>query len=262
MRGLRPSISASRMRLKAIAAERAPTIARTIHSQLFCRKRSPASGFSRKASSAPVSANGSANTECSNLIISSVSTQPFPERHCFATILIHAVDPLLIWRFFWQAAVKPDHQGRTFYTTRGNASGRAGRSRPRARVRHRGGMRGHDVPHFDRARSRNAIRASRIPGHSTLLDVPDSDSPGHDLDGFEATPSSRSSRMPQPCKTPASQCPRLLAAYEVASYGLQRRAAGWRRSTGLSTVDRSVVREQEGIGGGLARAYALAHAPI
>ena len=60
------------MRLNAIAAERAPTIATTIQSSFHAESvgREPSS---RIASSAPVSANGSANTECSNLIISSVS---------------------------------------------------------------------------------------------------------------------------------------------------------------------------------------------
>ena len=54
------------MRLKVMAALRAPTMA-TI-SQKTCRQ----AGQPRAASIAPVSANGSAKTECSNLIISSV----------------------------------------------------------------------------------------------------------------------------------------------------------------------------------------------
>ncbi len=73
MRGLRASIPASTRRLKAIAAERAETIATTIQSRIHGHcgtlKR-----LSRNASNAPVNANGSANTECSNLIISSVSS--------------------------------------------------------------------------------------------------------------------------------------------------------------------------------------------
>src|SRR5258708_34978893 len=71
VRGLRASISASSTRLKAMATDRAATIATTIHASL-AHKPSRANPASRQASSAPVSANGSANTECSNLIISSV----------------------------------------------------------------------------------------------------------------------------------------------------------------------------------------------
>jgi len=51
--------------------ERAATIATTIHSRRV-DKPSRVKAFSRQASSAPVSAKGSAKTECSNLIISSV----------------------------------------------------------------------------------------------------------------------------------------------------------------------------------------------
>src|SRR5690242_8464153 len=59
------------MRLNAIAAERAETIATTIQAN---RQSRPGmwNPLSRQARSAPVSANGSANTECSNLIMSSV----------------------------------------------------------------------------------------------------------------------------------------------------------------------------------------------
>src|SRR5579863_682225 len=59
------------MRLKAIATERAPAIATTIQAILIHR---PSRGkpASRHASSAPVRAKGSAKTECSNLIMSSV----------------------------------------------------------------------------------------------------------------------------------------------------------------------------------------------
>src|SRR4029077_17048860 len=68
VRGLRRSNSRSAMRFMVIAAERAPTMAITI--QRICRNdgRLPPA---RAASRAPTSANGSANTECSNLIISS-----------------------------------------------------------------------------------------------------------------------------------------------------------------------------------------------
>jgi hypothetical protein len=54
---------ASTRRLKPIAALRAETIA-TI-TQRTCRH---SNGATRQASSAPVSANGSANTECENLM--------------------------------------------------------------------------------------------------------------------------------------------------------------------------------------------------
>ena len=52
-----------------MAADRAATIATTIHRT--CRNVGQPCRVARAASSAPVSANGSANTECSNLIISS-----------------------------------------------------------------------------------------------------------------------------------------------------------------------------------------------
>src|SRR6266852_7534699 len=57
------------MRFMVIAAERAATIATTIHK--IWRSEGQPRCVARAASSAPVSANGSANTECSNLIISS-----------------------------------------------------------------------------------------------------------------------------------------------------------------------------------------------
>src|SRR5215472_2793896 len=57
------------MRLSVMAAERAATIATTIHKT--CRSVGQPCAVARAASSAPVSAKGSANTECSNLIISS-----------------------------------------------------------------------------------------------------------------------------------------------------------------------------------------------
>jgi hypothetical protein len=71
VRGLRPSMSASRTRLKAMATERAATIATTIQSS-FQPRPSVEKFASRQARRAPVRANGSANTECSNLIISRV----------------------------------------------------------------------------------------------------------------------------------------------------------------------------------------------
>ena len=56
-----------------MAQERAPTIATMIHT-ICCHEghpgAAPAAGAERAASNAPISANGSANTECSNLIIS------------------------------------------------------------------------------------------------------------------------------------------------------------------------------------------------
>ena len=71
VRGLRASISASTRRLNAMAAERAPTIASTIQSSVH-QPREVNPPLSRNASIAPVSAKGSANTECSKRIISSV----------------------------------------------------------------------------------------------------------------------------------------------------------------------------------------------
>src|SRR5690242_18937491 len=67
------------MRLNAIAAERAETIATTIQVN---RQSRPGmwTPLSRQARSAPVSANGSANTECSNLIMSSVSRSRVQKR--------------------------------------------------------------------------------------------------------------------------------------------------------------------------------------
>src|SRR5436853_1734709 len=67
VRGLAASIAASARRLKAMAAERAEIMATTIQSSCA------ADGNPRAASVAPVSANGSANTECSHLIISNVA---------------------------------------------------------------------------------------------------------------------------------------------------------------------------------------------
>ena len=76
VRGLRASISKSTSRLKAMAAERAHTIAITIQNSLRAISPPP-EPLSRKASRAPVRANGRAKTECSNLIISSVSRRRF-----------------------------------------------------------------------------------------------------------------------------------------------------------------------------------------
>ena len=66
VRGFSASNSRSAIRLNVIAALRAPTMA-TI-SQKSCRSV----GQPRTASNAPVRAKGRAQTECSNLIISSV----------------------------------------------------------------------------------------------------------------------------------------------------------------------------------------------
>jgi len=67
VRGLAASIAASAQRLKAMAAERAPTIATMIQSSWWTEGKPPA------ASIAPQSAKGSAKIECSHLIISSVT---------------------------------------------------------------------------------------------------------------------------------------------------------------------------------------------
>src|SRR6185437_15960659 len=66
VRGFRASNFRSAMRLNAIAAERAPTIATTIHR--ICH----AEGSPLAASTAPRNANGNAKSVCSILIISSV----------------------------------------------------------------------------------------------------------------------------------------------------------------------------------------------
>src|ERR1044072_6424008 len=66
VRGLRASKLRSAMRLNAIAAERAPTIATTIHR--ICH----GDGRPLAASTAPRNANGNAKSVCSILIISSV----------------------------------------------------------------------------------------------------------------------------------------------------------------------------------------------
>jgi hypothetical protein len=68
---LAASSSESAQRLKAIAAERAPTIATRIQTSfigIICRQP----GSPSAASSTAVSAKGSAKIECSHLIISSV----------------------------------------------------------------------------------------------------------------------------------------------------------------------------------------------
>src|SRR5229473_5739120 len=57
------------MRFTVMAAERAPIMATMI--QRICRSAGQECAVTRAARRAPVSANGSANTECSNLIISS-----------------------------------------------------------------------------------------------------------------------------------------------------------------------------------------------
>src|SRR6185436_2724338 len=67
VRGFFASKLLSAMRLNAIAAERAPTIATTI--QRICQ----AVGSPLAAKTAPRNANGNANSVCSILIISSVS---------------------------------------------------------------------------------------------------------------------------------------------------------------------------------------------
>jgi hypothetical protein len=66
VRGFAASRSASAQRLKAIAAERAVTMQTMIQTSCIGR------GQPSAASTAPVKAKGSAKTECSHLIISSV----------------------------------------------------------------------------------------------------------------------------------------------------------------------------------------------
>src|SRR6202158_6001766 len=58
------------MRLMVIAAERAATMETTI--QKVCQRVAQVCAVMRAAKSAPVNANGSAKTECSNLIISRI----------------------------------------------------------------------------------------------------------------------------------------------------------------------------------------------
>jgi hypothetical protein len=62
--------------LNVIAAERAATIATTIQIS-FISRPSRGKPCDRHASRAPVNAKGNANTECSNLIISSVRRSRF-----------------------------------------------------------------------------------------------------------------------------------------------------------------------------------------
>ena len=102
------------MRLKAMAADRAPTMATTIHSSLPANTR-PGKWLSRNASSAPVSANGSAKTECSNLIISSVSRSRF-QNLIFVTILVHASDRSSVVVVLLAGCDKPTTEA-DFYTS-------------------------------------------------------------------------------------------------------------------------------------------------
>jgi len=67
VRGLAASIEASASRLKAMAADRAETMATMIHSNCF------PPGNPLAASMAPHNAKGSAKIECSHLIISRVT---------------------------------------------------------------------------------------------------------------------------------------------------------------------------------------------
>ncbi len=71
VRGLAASSSASAQRLKAIAAERAATIATRIQAT-FVHNAGHPPGRPWAASNTAVSAKGSAKIECSHLIISSV----------------------------------------------------------------------------------------------------------------------------------------------------------------------------------------------
>src|SRR5579883_3340176 len=64
------------MRLSVMAAERAATMATTIH-RIWRHVGQPCT-VARAASNAPVSAKGSANTECSNLIISRIVRMRLP----------------------------------------------------------------------------------------------------------------------------------------------------------------------------------------
>src|ERR1039457_2407524 len=93
VRRLRASIGASSRRLKAMAAERAETMATTIQ-----RKRQPKPGIenpaSRHASSAPVRANGRAKMECSNLIMSRVRRRRVQKRLMFTETLLFYRMPL------------------------------------------------------------------------------------------------------------------------------------------------------------------------
>src|SRR5579864_732792 len=91
VRGLRASISASSTRLNAMATERAATMATTIQPMRQARA-ARAKPASRQASSAPVSAKGSAKTLCSNLIISSVNRRRLRNFPNLVTILRNAND--------------------------------------------------------------------------------------------------------------------------------------------------------------------------
>src|SRR6266478_2749609 len=97
------------MRFMVIAAERAATIAMTIHR--ICRSvGQPLAPWcvARAASSAPVSANGSANTECSNLIISStVRMRPVITKSCLGLFSRRLPRPAVHF-FLWQIDLRED----------------------------------------------------------------------------------------------------------------------------------------------------------
>ena len=78
VRGLAASTLRSAMRLKVIAAERAPTMARVIQTSFAIQKLAGCIATSRAASVAPRKANGKANSVCSILIISSVTRSRSP----------------------------------------------------------------------------------------------------------------------------------------------------------------------------------------
>src|SRR5579864_6724778 len=94
------------MRFSVIAADRAATIATTIHKT--CLSVGQPCKVARAASNAPVSANGSANTECSNLIISR-TVRIFPaigelRLRLFGRCLTGPAKHL----FLWQADLRQD----------------------------------------------------------------------------------------------------------------------------------------------------------
>src|SRR5580658_2439149 len=182
VRGLRASIPWSIRRLKAIAAERAPTIATTIQ-PIFVQAAAAPRPEWRKASRAPVSAKGKAKTECSNLIISRVSRMRFHICSKRATILSHAL---------FSATTPAGIHLRRLRRSGDRGSRNAGDADHHAAQRpedprrsgdeRRGYPERHDVSRFTRTRPRHALHPPDT-GTVQVLDVPVPDFAGHRLDG-------------------------------------------------------------------------------
>ena len=86
VRGFRASISASRMRLNAMAADRAPTIATTIQSKAPSEVANLKSAIPPRQERPGQREREREQTECSNLIISSVRRRRFQKRFMIAEL--------------------------------------------------------------------------------------------------------------------------------------------------------------------------------